>query len=444
MDANAASADMVITWSLIARHANLLLSLGSILILLMLLGFFGAAETALTSASKPLLHTLEAEGDIRAKRVNRLLKRRERLLGSILMGNTLVHILATSLATSLAIAWAGEAGVAYATAIMTVVVLIFAEIMPKTFAIRHANPVALAIAPVMLAVVAVLGPLIHAIHVVVNGMLRLLGARPAAEADVEAAMAELRGAIEVHATPEEVREERRMLRSILDLNDVEVGEVMTHRSSATTLDADLPPQELIGAILSSPYTRIPLWSKDPDNIIGIIHAKDVLWALNAASGQADKVDFAALSSAPWFIPESTTLLEQLQAFRKRHEHFSLVVDEYGSLKGVVTLEDLIEEIVGDITDEHDIALADVRPMADGSLVVAGSVTIRDLNREFEWKLPDENATTIAGLLLHESRRIPEQGQKFTFYGFRFEILRRHRNQVTSVKITPPPQGEEAA
>lgn len=424
---------------MIAEHANLLLALGSILILLALLGFFGAAETALTSASKPLMHTMEAEGDIRAKRVNRLLAGREQLLGSILMGNTLVNILATSLATSLAIAWAGEAGVAYATGLMTVVVLVFAEILPKTFAIRHANPVALVIAPMMLVIVAIFGPLIQFIHVAVNWMLRVIGAGPAGEANLEATMAELRGAIEVHATPEEVREERRMLRSILDLNDVEVGEVMTHRSSAITLDANLPPQDLISAILASPYTRIPLWSKDPDNIVGVIHAKDVLWALNAAAGQADKVDFSALSSAPWFIPESTTLLEQLQAFRQRHEHFALVVDEYGSLKGVVTLEDIIEEIVGDITDEHDIALADVRPMPDGSYILAGSATIRDLNREFEWKLPDDDATTIAGLLLHESRQIPDVGQVFSYHGFRFEILRRHRNQITSIKIVPPGQ-----
>ena len=423
---------------------SILFSIAAIVVLLLLLGFFGAAETALTVASKPLMHTLESEGDLRARLVNRLYHRKERLLGSILMGNTLVHILGTSLATSVAITLAGEAGVAYATAIMTVVVLIFAEILPKTFAIRHANHVALAIAPLMRVVVAVLGPIIHTIHLFVNVLLRLVGAGPAAAANVDAAMAELRGAIEVHATPEEVREERRMLRSILDLNDVEVGEVMTHRRTVTTLDANLPAAELVSEILASPYTRIPIWRNDSDNIIGVVHAKDVLRAVAAVGGAVEQLDISTLASSPWFIPESTTLLEQLHAFRHRREHFALVVDEYGTLRGVVTLEDILEEIVGDIADEHDVSVSGVKPQTDGSYVVAGNVTIRDLNREFEWGLPDDEATTIAGLVLHESRQIPNVGQVFLFHGFRFEILRRHRNQVTSLRVTPTEVGGGAA
>ncbi|MDA8230431.1 MAG: HlyC/CorC family transporter [Magnetospirillum sp.] len=412
-------------------------AIAAIVGLLLLLAFFGAAETALTVASKPLMHTLEAEGDRRAALVNRLRARKERLLGSILLGNTLVHILATSLATGVAIGLAGEAGIAYATAVMTVVVLIFAEIMPKTVAIRHANRVAVVLAPVMRVVVAVLGPAIHAIHLFVGGVLRLVGANASPEADVAAAVAELRGAIEVHATPDEVREERRMLRSILDLNDVEVGAVMTHRRTMTTVDAGLAADEVVAQILASPFTRIPLWRDDPDNIVGVVHSKDVLRALHAGGGRIDGLDVPALASPPWFIPESTTLLEQLQAFRQRHEHFALVVDEYGTLMGVVTLEDIIEEIVGDIADEHDVSVPGVRAQQDGSYVVAGTVTIRDLNREFEWRLPDDEAATLAGLILHESRQIPNVGQVFLFHGFRFEILRRHRNQLTSIRITPP-------
>ena len=414
----------------------MLISLGTIVLLLVLLAFFGAAETALTSASKPMMHTLASEGNRRAALVNKLLQRRERLLGSILLGNTLVNILAASLSTSLAIAAVGEAGVAYATAVMTVVVLVFAEILPKTFAIRHANPVSLAIAPVMKLIVALLGPIIHAVHIFVNLLLRLMGAQARNVTDLDESMAELRGAIEVHAAPAEVRDERLMLRSILDLNDVEVGEVMTHRSNAATLDADQPPGQLITAILASPYTRLPLWRDTPDNIIGVLHAKDVLRALHGAGGDAAKLTISDLAADPWFIPESTTLLEQLQAFQERHEHFALVVDEYGTLKGVVTLEDIIEEIVGDIADEHDIAQPDVRQQPDGSFLIGGTATLRDLNRDFDWKLPDDDATTIAGLILHESRQIPQVGQIFRFYGFQFEIMRRHRNQITLVKITP--------
>jgi Mg2+/Co2+ transporter CorB len=417
-------------------EANLL-AVGAIVALLLLLAFFGAAETALTVASKPLMHTLEADGDRRAGLVNRLYRRKERLLGSILLGNTLVNIFATSLSTSVAIGLAGDAGIAYATAVMTVVVLVFAEILPKTFAIRYANQVALAIAPLMRVVVAVLGPAIHGVHLLVNLLLRLAGAGHAAKENAEAAMAELRGAIEVHAREEEVKEERRMLRSILDLGDVEVGEVMTHRRTMTTLDAGLPPGELVAQILASPYTRVPLWRDEPDNIIGVVHSKDMLRALHAVGGAVERLDVAALALPPWFIPDSTTLAEQLQAFRQRREHFALVVDEYGSLMGVVTLEDIIEEIVGDIVDEHDVSVPGVRPQTDGTYVVAGTVTIRDLNREFEWRLPDDEATTVAGLVLHESRQIPTVGQVFLFHGFRFEILRRHRNQISSLRLTPP-------
>jgi Mg2+/Co2+ transporter CorB len=416
---------------------SLILPLLAVFGLLLLLAFFGGAETALTVASKPLMHTLESEGNHRAAVVNRLYRRKERLLGSILLGATLVNSLATSMATSIAIDAAGEAGVAYATAIMTVVVLIFAEIIPKTFAILRANDMALFIAPTMRVVVLVLGPAIHAIHLVVNALLRVLGSNVKAEVDVEEAMAELRGAIEVHAAPAEVREERRMLRSILDLNDVEVGEVMTHRRTVVTLDAGLPPGELVTAILDSSFTRLPLWRGDPDNIVGVVHVKDVLRVVHALRGELDQLDLSEVISAPWFIPESTTLQEQLQAFRQRHEHFALVVDEYGSLRGVVTLEDILEEIVGDIADEHDVAVSGVRPQPDGSFVVAGTVTLRDLNREYEWGLPDDEASTIAGLLLHESRQIPNVGQVFLFHGFRFEVLRRHRNQITSIRITSP-------
>lgn len=405
--------------------------------LLLLLGFFAGAETALTVASRPLMHTLEKEGDRRAALVNRLHDRKERLLGSILLGNTVVHILASALATSVSIAAFGEAGIAYATAGMTVVVLVFCEILPKTFAIQHANKAALFIAPLMRVLVGVLGPAIHTIHVFVDSLLRLFGARAARETDMAAAMMELRGAIEVHASEEGVEAERKMLRSILDLDDVGVSDIMVHRKIAVTINADLPPSDIVDEILGSPFTRIPLWRGTPDNIIGVVHAKDVLRAVRALAGEVAKLDVAELASPPWFIPDSTTLLEQLHAFRQRREHFALVVDEYGALLGIVTLEDILEEIVGDISDEHDIAVAGVRPQADGSYAVDGSVTLRDLNRQFEWRLPDDEAATIAGLLLHESRTIPNVGQVFRYYGFRFEVLRRHRNQLTSIRITPP-------
>jgi Mg2+/Co2+ transporter CorB len=418
----------------------LLPSLGAVVLLQVVAAFFAGSETALTAVSKPYMHQLEQDGSRRAGLVNRLTGTRDRLIGALMLANNLVNILASSLATGALVGLFGEAGIAYATAGMTVIIVLFGEVLPKTYAIYNANRVALWVAPPMTGVVMILSPLVKAIEVIVRLVFRLFGAKYATEASIENAMMELRGAIEVHATQPEVKEERRMMRSILDLADVEVGEVMTHRRAVVAIDASQAPSDIVDQVLKSPFTRIPLWRDQPDNVIGVVHAKDLLRAVRALAGEMEKLVITEIASDPWFIPESTSLLEQLEAFRKRREHFALVVDEYGSLMGVVTLEDILEEIVGEIADEHDVAVAGVRPQGDGSFIVDGQVTIRDINREFEWKLPDDEATTVAGLVLHESRQIPEVGQVFLFYGFRFEVLRRNRNQITTLRLVPPAEG----
>jgi Mg2+/Co2+ transporter CorB len=212
---------------------------------------------------------------------------------------------------------------------------------------------------------------------------------------------------------------------------------MTHRRKIAAFDIAQPQRTIIDQILASPYTRVPLWRDDSDNIVGVVHAKELLKAFTANDGNADSIDLDAIAVTPWFIPDTTSLLDQLQAFRARREHFALVVDEYGTLMGVVTLEDILEEIVGDIADEHDVASIGIRQLEDGSFIVSGQVTIRDINRQMEWRLPDENAVTVAGLVLHEARHIPDKGQVFLFHGFRFEILRRVRNQIAALRVTPP-------
>lgn len=420
---------------------GLTLTLLAVILLQVLSAFFSGSETALTAVSKPLMHQMEHDGNRSAKRVNTLLKTRDRLLGALLLVNNLVNILASSLAAGLMVGLFGDAGIVYATVGMTVIVVLFGEVLPKTYAIYHANAVALRVAAPVTAVVLVLTPVVRAIELIVRLTFRLFGAGNGSAISLEASMMELRGAIEVHAGEAEVREERRMLRSILELADVEVGQVMTHRRNLVTIDAGQPAAEILDQLITSPYTRLPLWRDDPDNIVGVIHAKDMLRAVRARDEGIEGLNVCALASDPWFIPDSTTLQEQLQAFRQRREHFALVVDEYGSLMGVVTLEDILEEIVGDIVDEHDVAVTGVRPQSDGSFIIDGAVPIRDLNREFEWRLPDEEAATIAGLVLHEARRIPEVGQIFRFYGFRFEIARRQRNQITALRVTPPPKPE---
>lgn len=414
----------------------------AILVLLILSAFFSGSETALTAASRPLMHQLEKSGNTRAGLFNRLQRRQERLIGSILLGNNLVNILASALATSLMMSIFGEAGVAIATISMTLLVLIFSEILPKTYAILHANRAALAVAPTINVLVILLLPFVKTINFIVSLLLRLFGVDPHATDALHSSTEELRGAIDLHSTKAvgDDRESTVMLRSVLDLMHVQVGEIMTHRKDLDTINADQDVHSTIAAVLDSAYTRLPMWRDDPDNVVGIVHAKSLLREVRGHGGDTsklDELDITTIATKPWFIPEQTLLLDQLQAFRDRHEHFALVVDEYGALQGIVTLEDILEEIVGDIADETDIHVPGVTQNPDGSIVVRGDVTIRDLNRQFIWELPDEEAATIAGLLLHESRRIPEPGQTFMFFGFRFEILRRHHHQIKAIRITPP-------
>ncbi len=413
--------------------------LGSILLLLVLSAFFSGSETAMTAVSQPRMTELARQGNSRAGAVNRLRDRKERLIGSILLGNNLVNILASALATSLFIGWFGSSGVAYATLAMTVLVLVFAEVMPKTYAIHHADRVALAIAPVLRVFVIVFAPIAHAVQGFVEQVLKLFGIRIDTTLGDTTTEDELRGVIRMHKGPApEVAQEREMLSSILDLDDVEVGEIMTHRSNTTMIDADHPAEGIVRDVLTSPYTRLPLFRGNQDNIVGVLHAKELFRAVNKAKDGLAELDVTRLAATPWFIPESTDLLDQLREFRRRREHFAIVVDEYGTFQGVVTLEDILEEIVGEISDEHDEIVRGVRPLGDGAYLVNGDVTIRDINREFDWELPDEEAATVAGLVMHEARRIPEVRQVFAFHGFRFEIMRRKGHQITALRVEPLP------
>jgi len=415
-----------------------LITSAAIVLLLVFSGLFSGSETALTAASRPRMHSLAKKGDPRARTVMALHARNERLIGAILLGNNLVNILASALATSMLLGVFGEVGVVYATLIMTMLVLVFAEVLPKTWALSHADRMALAVAPAVRVLVFLLGPVTHTIYLVVRSTLKPFGIDLGAELGRAEAEEELRGAIDLHeGTEPETRHERQMMRSILDLDEVEVEEIMTHRRNVSMIDLGSKPDEIVDQVLASQFTRIPVYRDDQDNVVGVLHTKELLRELRRHEGDVSKIDFGDVPSKPWFIPDTTSLLDQLQAFRSRREHFAVVVDEYGSLMGIVTLEDILEEIVGEIEDEHDTPVRGVRPQPDGSYIVDGTVTIRDLNREFDWDLPDEEAATVAGLVLHEARLIPEKGQAFVFYRFRFEILRRVRNQIASIRVTPP-------
>ncbi|MCB9964039.1 MAG: HlyC/CorC family transporter [Rhodospirillales bacterium] len=415
---------------------ELLISIAIIFLLLSLSAFFSGSETALTAASSIRMQNREKEGDKRAALVNRIREKKDRMIGALLLGNNLVNILASALATSVLIKLLGEAGVVYATLVMTMLVLIFAEVLPKTYALHHANTMSTRIAPILNLVIIVLAPVVDMVTWIVRQVLKLFGV-DISLVQQGSHMELLRGVIEMHDGEEkEVVEQRAMLRSILDLADVEISEIMTHRKNVEMVDASQPIEEIIKDVLNGSYTRLPLYIDSPDNIIGVLHVKQLLREMHAHKGDVTQISLPDIASDPWFIPDTTALYDQLQAFRERKEHFALIVDEYGDLQGIVTLEDILEEIVGEIDDEHDVPVAGVRALPDGSYLVDGDVTIRDLNRAFEWNLPDEDYATLAGLVIHESKSIPETGQVFMFHDFRFDVTRRYRNQITMVKVYP--------
>ena len=404
---------------------------------LLLSFFFAGSETALIASSRARMLRLEQQGSYQAALVNRLMAMRERLIGALLLGNNAVNIAASSLATSVLLMWFGDVGVIYATVVMTVLVVVFAEVLPKTIAINAPDRMSLLVAQPMSWIVRLLGPVLMAIEALVRWILRLFGVRIGEDQPILSAHEELRGAVDLLHHEERVEKlDRDMFGGVLDLRELTVSDVMLHRTKMITINADEPPEEIVRAVLAAPVTRLPLWHGSPENIVGILHSKDLLRAIQATRGDLSKIDIQTIALPAWFVPDVRPLSEQLKAFRRRKTHFALVVDEYGEVMGLVTLEDILEEIVGDISDEHDIAVTGVRPQADGSVNVDGAVPIRDLNRAMDWNLPDEEATTIAGLVIHESRSIPEPGQSFIFHGFRFEVLRRARNRITALRITP--------
>jgi Mg2+/Co2+ transporter CorB len=419
------------------------LLLGFIILLLLIgIGFLSASETAITAASKPKLHHMAKRGDKNALNIRFLQQTPGLTLSALLMCATFFMTFATSLMTEVVDrVFQDGRGVIYAPLIIGGLIVIYAETLPKIIAVNQPERVAIFLAKPMGLICKIFRPLTVAINYIARITLQLFRFQVRVSSASHATLEELRGVIDLHHGPgQDVPHERAMLKSILDLGSVQVGEIMIHRKNVTMVDGEDPPEAIVEQVLACQFTRVPLFKDDPDNVIGVINAKALLRAVQAQDGKVNQLDITTIASPPWFVPESTDLLEQLQAFRKRREHFALVVDEYGSIMGIVTLEDILEEIVGDISDEHDVTVRGVRAQEDGSYIVDGSVTIRDLNRQFEWDLPDEEAATIAGLVLYEVRLIPEVGQAFMLAGFKFEILRRHRNQITLLRITPPLRG----
>ncbi len=416
------------------------LGIGAILALLIISAFFSGSETALTAASRGKLRALADKGSRGAALALKITRDNERLIGAVLLGNNLVNILAASLATSLFTRMFGDSGVALATLVMTLLVLVFAEVMPKTYAITNPETAAQRVAPALSLIVVLFAPLVTAIRWFVRMVLHLFGVRTDPDRSVLAVREEIMGTIELgHSEGAMQKADRDRLLGALDLKDRTVEEIMLHRSEIEMIDADSSPESILNQCLESNHTRLPVFRDNPENIIGVVHAKDLLRAVHKLKGDDDISSFSVLDVAmePYFVPETTTLDDQMREFLRRHVHFALVVDEYGALQGLITLEDILEEIVGEIADEHDID--EETPLvrdSTGNFLVDGAMTIRDLNRETGWNLPDEDANTIAGLVIHESQSIPSVGQVFSFHGFRFEVVERQDNRITRLRIRP--------
>ncbi len=415
-----------------------------LILLIAISAVVSASETAMIAASRGRMHQLERDGDRGARRVNRLMSNQETMIGAILVAVNVINIGASAVTTSvLSRAFPGAIGAAISTAVMTVLVVVFAEILPKTIAIARADDAARLLSIPTELLVRVFGPLANAAQWIVRLTLRPFGIKLDAGVDVLAAHEEIRGAVEYHHAEGLVEtRDRYMLGGVLDLGELDVAEVMVHRRSMDMIDADLAPRDVLRAALDSGHSRFPMYRGDPENVVGLLHVKDLLGALAEADGRIDQVDIPAMLRAPWFVPETTSLKDQLAAFLKKQNHSALVVDEYGALQGLITLEDILEEIVGEIEDEHDVAPAGVKPQEDGSVMVEGSVTIRDLNRAMNWDLPDEEAVTVAGLLIHEVEAIPDVGEAYAFHRHLFRVEERKGNQVTLLRIAPMPETED--
>ena len=420
-------------------------STGIILFLLVLSGFFSGSETALTAASRGKLRAQADKGASGAIRALKITEDNERLIGSVLLGNNLVNILAASMATALFTRLFGESGVALATLVMTLLVLVFAEVLPKTYAITNAETAAALVSRPISIVVLIFSPVVTAVRYFVRGVLRLFGVQIDPDSNILAVREEIAGALQLgHSEGVVEKEDRDRILGALDLRERAVEEVMLHRSGIEMIDADSDPTDIMEKCLQSNHTRLPVFRDDPENIIGVIHAKDLLRAMykliggpNGDAAALNGFNVADVVMKPYFVPETSTLDEQMRQFLRRRTHFALVVDEYGSLQGLITLEDILEEIVGEITDEFDPdADHPLKQSDDGHLMVEGAMTIRDLNRATDWSLPDDEANTVAGLVIHEAQMIPTVGQVFSFHNFRFEVIERDGNRITQLKIRP--------
>ncbi len=403
-----------------------------LIILVILSGFLSGSETAITATSKARILYKKKKGSKRAGYVLELLDKKDNVISTLLLSNNLVNILASSLATAFFYDVFGVEGIFYATLIMTVVIVIFAEVLPKTYAINRPNRTALLISPVIYYLNKILFIFVFLINLIVRLIFRKKE-NDIKDADLQSEE-ELKGVIDLYKTSNpDYEQEKDMLQSILQLNDITVEEIFTHRKNIYSIDSSLKTSEIINKINNSRYTRIPFWKDNPENIIGLLNVRTLNIDLKNHN-ESKEIIFEKISN-PWFIPETTNLLEQLVEFKKRKEHLAFVVDEFGELLGLITLEDIIEEIVGEIVDEIDVPENDFKLNNYGKVIINGEKNIRDLYKSFDIEPPEIESSTIAGYILDMSKKIPSYGESFKDNFFKYKILSHSKKQISKVEIS---------
>jgi len=401
-------------------------------LLVIISGFLSGSETALTASSKPRILLKFKKGNKRAKYLLKLLDNLENVISALLLSNNLVNILASSLATAVLYDLFGVSGIFYATIIMTIVIVIFAEILPKTYSLGKPNRTSLQIAPIIFYLSRLLYPLIFLINLIVKKIF-LKKKKEDNKFSDEQSEEELQSVIDMYKTSNPDSEhEKDMLQSILTLNDTTVEEVFTHRKNIYSIDSSLEIDEIIKKINISRYTRIPFWKNNPENIIGLLNVRTL--NIDLSKKESSKEIIFDKISKPWFIPETTNLLEQLAAFKNKKEHIAFVVDEYGELLGLITLEDIIEEIVGEIVDEVDLSNEQFTKIDDGTIITNGESNLKDLYKHFDLDAPLSEASTVSGQILEIAKRIPLFGEEVKDDYFNYKVLSHSRKQISKIEV----------
>jgi Mg2+/Co2+ transporter CorB len=410
---------------------NIILIAIIVLLLIGISGFFSGTETAMTASSKARLVQLSKKGNKKAKKVLFLLSERDNLIGGLLLANNFVNILASSLATTLFLSLMGENGVFITTIVMTTLIVIFAEVLPKVYAMSNSDRMAMAVAPIINYIILILSPLNKGVIFIVNKILSQFNVNQNPH-DSKTQEEELRGAIELHDGDDpDYKQEREMLRSVLDLDDTSIEEAITHRKNVVTIDINASQDKIIETFINHSFEKFPV-TNGSENIVGVITQNNLIKQIYRYNKKKKPLNLKKIMEKAWFVPESTSMLDQLQVFRDKGNHFAIVVDEYGSYMGIITITDVFEHIVGDVHNQEN--QPNLRSLSDGSYLFDGNESIRNINRELDWNIDDEQSSTIAGYIIHRSENLPTEGQIYNFDDYEFIIAKIENQQISKIRV----------